>query len=116
MITKDQARKAHERLFEQALEIIRAKRVDYANSEDPFANFRMSSFWGIEPWRGAGIRLMDKLSRFKQLAQKGGVGAVKDESIIDTVVDSINYVVIMLLLLLEALGREDLVKKLAGEE
>ena len=88
-------------LFEKALEILSKKRQDYASDEDPFRNFRNSTMMGVEPWRGAGIRLMDKLSRFVNLASKGGIGAVSNESIEDTIVDALNYLVIMEQLWLE---------------
>ena len=100
MTTPDQALKIQEELFTKALEIVKKKRVDYSGTEDAFGNFRKSEFWGIEPWRGAAIRLMDKLSRFNQLASTGDQ-QVLDESIEDTIIDAINYCVIMYSLYLE---------------
>ena len=116
MITPKQALDAQVNIFARSIEIIKAKRVDYSGDADPFANFRLSQFWGVEPWKGAAIRMMDKLSRLRQLFAKNGEGMVKDESIQDTIVDAINYLVIILLLWLEAAGRDDVIKKLAGEE
>lgn len=88
-------------LFAKALSLLDSKRKDYATDADPFKNFRNATVLGIEPWRGAGVRLMDKIARFTNLASKGGSGAVKDESIEDTVVDAINYLCIMYQLWLE---------------
>lgn len=98
MMSPQQALAEQERLFARALEIVKVKRDDYSGPADPFLNFRQSKFWGVEPWRGAAIRLMDKLSRFQQLASHDGNGQVKDESIEDTVVDALNYVCIVYLL------------------
>lgn len=105
MFTPKEALEAQEQLFAKALEIVKVKRVDYSGDTDPFLNFRQSQFWGVEAWRGAAIRLMDKLSRFKQLADHAGQGQVKDESIQDTVIDLLNYSVIVYLLWLEQQGK-----------
>lgn len=51
------------------------------------------------------IRLNDKLSRFKTLS-KGEVSRVKDESLIDTLVDLANYA-LMTILEIESLAEEE---------
>lgn len=92
------AQQKQEEIFEKCLEIVKKKRVDYSGDQDAFGNFRLSNFWEISPWLGAAIRMMDKISRFKQLAKNYGKGQVTDESIVDTLVDCINYMVIVYLL------------------
>ncbi len=69
------------------------KNQDYANNEDPFKNFRMSEMIGIPAWKGALTRLGDKFIRINNLISKGKT-AVKDESILDTLVDLANYALI----------------------
>lgn len=99
-MTNDQALDLQKQIFDKALAILVKKRQDYSGDQDPFANFRQSEMWGVEPWRGAAIRLTDKLSRFRRLAENGGTGKV-EESIEDTIVDALNYTVIMYELYLE---------------
>jgi len=90
----EEALAEHQAFFAKALDLVQAKRVDYSGTSDPFANFRHSEVWNVEPWRGAAARLMDKISRLSQLFDKGDEGIVKDEAIADTVVDALNYLVI----------------------
>ena len=71
-----------------ALDIMKRKNQDYATSEDPFSNFHEFGSFGIL------VRLSDKFARLKNCIQKGDV-AVKDESITDTILDSINYLVLL---------------------
>lgn len=100
MMTPEESIIIQENLFKDALEIIRKKRSDYSGDSDPFGNFRSSTLWGISPWRGAALRLMDKLARLKNL-MSGKQAQVTDESIRDTVIDGINYLAIMYMLWLE---------------
>lgn len=97
-LTLDEAHTLHKLVLDTALQIMIPKRVDYSGQDDPFANFRWSLLWDVPPWKGAAVRMTDKLSRFKQLSEKAGKGEVKDESIIDTIADAVNYDIIMLLL------------------
>jgi hypothetical protein len=99
-MTPAQALEKHEEMFDRAIEILKKKRVDYSGQADPFANFRQSEFWGVPAWKGALIRFMDKLTRFKNLATSKGKGAV-DENIEDTIIDALNYLVISYELWLE---------------
>ena len=85
----------HVRLFQKALALLRRKRADYSGAEDPFGNFRQSERFGVEPWKGALIRMSDKVSRMYQLMSTDGKGKVLDESLEDTVVDILNYAVII---------------------
>lgn len=94
-MNSDDALSQHSELFDKALELLQRKRKDYSVGDDPFRNFRGSANWGVEPWKGAAIRLNDKLVRFRNLAENGGQGLVQDESIQDTIIDILNYTVIM---------------------
>lgn len=92
-MTGSQALSQHEQLFDRAIDILKKKRADYASEEDPFANFRNSELAGVEPWRGALVRLLDKLTRAKNLMANGNQ-QVQDESIEDSIIDALNYTVI----------------------
>lgn len=102
-LTNDQARVMHYALFQKALDIMGPKRKDYSGSNQPFTNFYSSLHVGVEPWRGSMVRWLDKVQRMRQLAEKGGEGDVKDESLIDTAADALNYCAITLGLIIESL-------------
>ena len=74
-----------------------AKRHDYANPDDVFANFRTCEQAGIPAWKGCCVRLGDKFSRIMGFAKKEKL-KVKDESIKDTLIDMANYSLIALIL------------------
>ena len=91
MITQERALEVQKEVMDHALSILGAKRKDYSGDVAPFANFRMSEFVGIEPWRGCMVRLMDKLSRIRHIMEHQGEMNVKDETLKDTFADVINY-------------------------
>lgn len=88
--------------FDALLEEIRTlhnkKMVDYGQDEDPLANVRGSSEWGIEPWVGAMVRANDKMKRL-QKAAKGKT--LVNESVEDSLLDLAVYSLISLLLFRE---------------
>ena len=89
-----------ERFYELLEEMKRthnAKRHDYANTKDVFANFRTCELAGIPAWKGCCVRIGDKFSRIMGFAKKEKL-KVKDESIRDTLVDMANYALIALIL------------------
>ena len=79
-----------------------AKRHDYANEADVFANFRTCEAAGIPAWKGCCVRIGDKFSRIMGFAKKEKL-KVKDESIKDTLIDMANYALIALILYEETL-------------
>lgn len=93
-LTQEEALTVEDTIQQAADDCLLAKRQDYSGKEDPYANFRMSEFVGVEPWRGVMVRLMDKLSRVRHIMESGEV-LVKDESIKDTLGDVINYTKIL---------------------
>lgn len=102
-LTPNDAQDFQEALFTRALALIGPKRRDYSGTNDPFANFRSAETVGVEPWRGALVRKLDKVQRIRQLAEMGGVGEVKTESLIDTAADDLNYGAIVTMLVVESL-------------
>ena len=73
-----------------------AKRHDYANTDDVFANFRTCEQAGIPAWKGCCVRIGDKFSRIMGFAKKEKL-KVKDESMNDTIRDMANYDLIALI-------------------
>ena len=73
------------------------KRHDYAQEQDPFANFRLSELCGIDAWKGIAVRLGDKYSRLMSFIDKGEL-KFKEENIKDTFLDTAIYSLIGLIL------------------
>jgi len=80
------------KIFNKALQMADAKGKDYTGKEDSLANLRVFGFKGII------IRLFDKLYRLKNIEEAGKV-EVKDESVSDTLMDTIVYSALALILL-----------------
>lgn len=78
----------HEDMCKQARTIMRKKSADYATEEDPLANFRRFGALGFV------CRLDDKLSRLGNFVKRG-VFDVEDESLADTLLDLVNYSVLL---------------------
>lgn len=79
--------KLHQELTKKAHELMVVKNHDYAASDDPFRNFRTFGELGIL------VRLSDKIARLHSFVENGTL-AVKDESVLDTCLDIINYSVL----------------------
>lgn len=67
------------------------KQADYGRDDDPFANVRASSEWGIDGWTGAMIRATDKVRRLQTYARRGSLA---NEGVIDAFDDLAVYAVI----------------------
>lgn len=78
----------HEELCYQGRQLMELKNQDYGGVSDPFANFRRFGALGIL------VRLDDKLSRLASFVEKGDL-KLKSESVQDTIVDGINYLVLL---------------------
>lgn len=100
-LTTEQFLQEHKRITEEMHATSSRKNADYAGQgggADAFANFRM-----IERLSGGVIttevgmitRMTDKLSRITSLMTSGKEAKVKDESVMDTLIDLANYCVIM---------------------
>src|SRR3990167_3224744 len=92
--------KFYERLNEIG-ELHDRKQQDYGRPDDPFANIRASTAWGVPGWVGALIRAGDKLARL----QKAASGATLQlESVRDSLLDLATYAVIALTMYDEGRG------------
>lgn len=85
--TRQELVEYHEKFCDQAKKILKSKNGDYANEDDPFANFRRHGRYGIL------VRLDDKLLRLGNLL-KNKKAEVSDESLHDTVLDVVNYAIL----------------------
>lgn len=73
-----------------------SKSRDYGSEHDPLANIRNGAlFVGIEPWKGAMVRLSDKVTR---LATFNRTGTLAHEGVEDTLLDLASYSLLALLL------------------
>ena len=96
-MTRDELLKHHEILCKQARELMDMKNRDYAGNDgvEPFANFTRVESMGIcSTEQGFMVRLTDKMSRLSSIMESGK-NHVKDESFEDTMVDVINYIVLL---------------------
>lgn len=79
---------------EADLGISEKKNSDYADSEDPFQNFRGVERWGVcTVEQGLMVRISDKMQRVSNLLKREAM--VSDESIVDTLSDARNYLNIL---------------------
>ncbi len=100
----------HEVLCARARELLKSKNHDYrGGSGDPYANFRGSTAFGIDPIVGLMLRMQDKLMRIKTFAEKGTL-QVKSEGVEDAIIDLINYSVLMAGLCAELAEQADTAK------
>lgn len=99
-----------EALFARANKIVGPKRTGYSPGGDPFSNFRTAETIDVEAWRGALVRLLDKVGRIKSLTAgyPGTHNAMLDEDdgLLGCAADLLNYTVIVTSLAIESLPEE----------
>lgn len=93
----------HELLHEIG-ELHDRKQADYGTPEDPFANVRSSSDWGMPSWVGAMVRATDKIRRLQTYAR---FGKLLCESVRDAFLDLAVYALIALVLFDEEMEGQD---------
>lgn len=96
------ASQRYKQLLEEAWSLHVAKNAGYAGSDnpDPWANFRMSTAFGVSPVDGCLVRMSDKYIRIANLRRNPADDKV-NESIIDTLRDLAAYAQIAICLLEE---------------
>lgn len=77
------------------------KQQDYGRDNNPFANVRGSSEWGVADWVGAMVRATDKVRRLQTYARRG---TLANEGVIDAFDDLAVYAVIARVLFEEGQG------------
>ena len=96
-MTRDELLKYHCEICNEAKDLMALKNRDYAGSEgtEPFANFtRVESLGICSTEQGFMTRVTDKISRLSSFLNSGKMH-VEDESFSDTIVDVINYMVLL---------------------
>lgn len=93
----------HEETSQKCLEVMRRKNSDYTGGDsvdDPFANFNMSSAFGIDPVMGVLLRIGDKMRRIQSFASDGAL-RVSGETVNDACEDIVNYAILIKAMLVE---------------
>jgi hypothetical protein len=96
-MNRQQLFEMHIQMCDEALNLMRRKNADYAGSggENPFANFTRSEAMGLCSTEvGFLVRMTDKMSRLSSYVESGKL-LVEDESVNDTLIDLINYSVLL---------------------
>ena len=96
-MTRDELLRFHERLCKESRDLMNLKNRDYAGNHgsEPFANFTRCEAMGIcDTEQGFMVRITDKMSRLSSFLDSGKMH-VEDESFHDTVIDVINYMVLL---------------------
>ena len=86
----------HNELCTKALDLMEKKNNDYGGNDTPFRNFEVAPQLGIASVpQGMLIRMADKLSRLTNFTVNSKDIKVTDESFEDTILDLINYAVLL---------------------
>lgn len=85
-------------ILDELRELHLKKSADYGSDEDALANLRGSVDVGIEPWRGAWLRALDKVRRMNRFCVKG---TLANEGVEDTLKDLAAYSCLVLRLFRE---------------
>lgn len=85
------------KLLEKMAELHSRKNHDYAGTKNPLKNLRACERLNISSFIGVIIRLQDKWSRIEEFINSGQL-AVKDESVIDTLLDNAVYSLLAIIL------------------
>ena len=96
-MNRDELLQYHSDLCMEAQQLMSLKNRDYAGNDglEPFANFTRVESMGIcTTEQGFMTRITDKMSRLSSFLESGKMN-VEDESFRDTIVDVINYMVLL---------------------
>jgi hypothetical protein len=97
----------HEAQCARARELSARKGKDYSGDVDTLANLKFCEAAGVcTAQQGVTIRLLDKIKRLGTLIGSGAAPAVKDESVEDTLLDVVNYALLIMALRKEAKAGE----------
>ncbi len=80
--------------FHKAMELLQSKNDDYSQEDNPFSNFELiAKMIGISTKKAIFSRMADKFARLRECLDKGTT--VKDETLGDTLLDLVNYSVLL---------------------
>ena len=85
------------KLLDQMAELHSRKNHDYAGTNDPLKNLRACERLNLEPFLGVMVRLQDKWSRLEEFVNSKQL-MVKNESVIDTLMDNAVYSLLAIIL------------------
>ncbi len=85
------------KLLEQMADLHSRKNHDYAGTADPLKNLLACKRIGLDPFTGVVVRLQDKWSRLEEFMKSKEL-LVKDESVIDTLMDNAVYSLLAIIL------------------
>ena len=98
VMNRDDLLALHDYLTTEAKELMNRKNHDYSggeSKEQPFLNFSRVESMGITTTeKGFLVRMTDKMSRLSTFSQEGSF-KVDDESLKDTILDIINYSILL---------------------
>ena len=87
----------YDAIIKKAKALCDDKNIDYAQVQEPFSNFEMVESLKIcDAQTGILVRISDKIARISNLLKRNGERAVNEEKVEDTMLDLINYSVILL--------------------
>lgn len=93
------------KLLDQMADLHSRKNHDYAGESDPLKNLRACERLNLKPFLGVLVRLQDKWSRLEEFVKSGQL-MVKDESVIDTLMDNAVYSLLGIILYQEQQEKE----------
>lgn len=94
-MTRDELISIHKDLCNKACVLMQKKSEDYATGSDPFANFKRGEILGFATSEeGLMLRVVDKVSRISTFLKQGKLN-VENESVTDSIMDIINYMVLL---------------------
>ena len=86
----------YDAIVKKAKSLCNNKNIDYAQQNEPFSNFEMVEALKIcDVPTGILVRISDKLARIANLQRRNGKMAIKEEKLEDTLLDLINYSIIL---------------------
>jgi len=91
--TREYLLQLHDNMTAKAKKIMEVKNSDYGANQDALHNFRLCEQLYIPMEIGILTRLCDKIARIGNLINKPN--RVLDETIQDTIIDTINYMIIL---------------------
>lgn len=98
-VSREELMKIHEDVCGKARALMAKKNLDYGAVTDPFANFRRIEAMGIcKTEAGIMVRMLDKMSRASSYLERGEL-SVKDETVVDSLTDLVNYSILLIALL-----------------
>lgn len=92
-MTREELMSLHDEMCAKGKSLMTAKNADYSKSTALGNFFVAEALQACSAENGIIVRMSDKLSRIVSILEKGN--QVKDESVQDTLVDIINYTVLL---------------------